>query len=63
MNQNAKTVVISGATAGIGLAAAKALARAGYFVIGIGRSEGKCTDAAAQVEAAVPVCAGEVFYR
>ena len=52
MSADTKTVVISGATAGIGLAAAKAYAREGYHVIGIGRSEHKCAESAAQVEAA-----------
>ena len=37
-----KTVVITGATSGIGLAAAKALAHRGYCVIGVGRTTERC---------------------
>ena len=37
-----KTVVITGATSGIGLAAAEALVKAGMFVIGVGRAPDRC---------------------
>ncbi|MGB7537442.1 MAG: SDR family NAD(P)-dependent oxidoreductase [Anaerolineales bacterium] len=37
-----KVIVITGATSGIGLAAAKQMASAGVVVIGIGRSEERC---------------------
>jgi NAD(P)-dependent dehydrogenase (short-subunit alcohol dehydrogenase family) len=37
-----KTIVVTGATSGIGLAAAQQLARAGVTVIGVGRSEERC---------------------
>jgi retinol dehydrogenase 12 len=37
-----KTVVVTGATSGIGLALAEALARGGAHVIGVGRSEERC---------------------
>jgi len=40
-----KTVVITGASSGIGLETARALARTGYHVIGIGRSEANCNRA------------------
>ncbi|NMB96679.1 MAG: SDR family NAD(P)-dependent oxidoreductase, partial [Clostridiaceae bacterium] len=41
-NLAGKTVVISGATSGIGLATAKEMAGYGAFVIGVGRSEQRC---------------------
>lgn len=41
-----KTVVITGATSGIGQAAAEQLARAGAWVIGVGRSPERCRAAA-----------------
>ncbi len=37
-----KTVLVTGATSGIGLALAEALARSGAHVIGVGRSEQRC---------------------
>jgi retinol dehydrogenase 12 len=40
-----KTMVVTGATSGIGLAAAEQLARAGVCVIGIGRSAERCRSA------------------
>ncbi|MBN1427217.1 MAG: SDR family NAD(P)-dependent oxidoreductase [Anaerolineae bacterium] len=40
-----KTIVITGATAGIGLAAARALAGRGAYVIGVGRSAERCGEA------------------
>jgi NAD(P)-dependent dehydrogenase (short-subunit alcohol dehydrogenase family) len=39
-----KTFVVTGATSGIGLAAAEALVRAGADVIGVGRSFERCRD-------------------
>ena len=41
-NMNTKIIVITGATAGIGLAAAKALAGMGSVVIGVGRTPERC---------------------
>ena len=41
-----KTIVVTGATSGIGLATASELARGGAHVIGIGRSPRRCADAA-----------------
>ncbi len=49
-----KTIVITGATSGIGYAAAKALASAGARVIGVGRSEQTCTDAKQRLLSEVP---------
>ncbi|HTX79254.1 MAG TPA: SDR family NAD(P)-dependent oxidoreductase, partial [Longilinea sp.] len=40
-----KTYVVTGATSGIGLATAEALARAGAGVIGVGRSVERCREA------------------
>lgn len=40
-----KTIVITGATAGIGLAAARELAGRGAHVIGVGRSAARCAEA------------------
>jgi NAD(P)-dependent dehydrogenase (short-subunit alcohol dehydrogenase family) len=47
----AKTIVITGATSGIGLAAAKALAAAGENVVIVGRSDTRARLAAAQTKA------------
>ncbi len=44
-NISGKTVVVTGATSGIGLAAAEALVRQGAFVIGVGRSAERCREA------------------
>jgi NAD(P)-dependent dehydrogenase (short-subunit alcohol dehydrogenase family) len=49
-----KTIVITGATAGIGLAAARALAGRGAYVIGVGRSVGRCGEARKAVLAECP---------
>lgn len=49
-----KTIVITGATAGIGLAAARALAARGAYVIGVGRSAGRCGEARQAVLADCP---------
>lgn len=46
-NLAGKNIMISGATSGIGLAAALCLVRAGSFVIGIGRSEARIRSAEA----------------
>jgi NAD(P)-dependent dehydrogenase (short-subunit alcohol dehydrogenase family) len=44
-----KTIVVTGATSGIGLATAEALARQGAQVIGVGRSAGRCQAAEQQL--------------
>ncbi len=49
-----KTIVITGATSGIGFAAAKALAATGAYVIGVGRTTKTCEDAKALLLKAVP---------
>jgi len=44
-----KTIVVTGATSGIGLAAARELAARGAWVIGVGRSEERCREAEVSV--------------
>lgn len=55
-NQNLlnKTVVITGATAGIGLAAAARLAGQGAWVIGVGREQSRCRQAEESIKAGCP---------
>jgi NAD(P)-dependent dehydrogenase (short-subunit alcohol dehydrogenase family) len=47
-----KVVMVTGATNGIGLEAARGLAAKGATIIGVGRNPQKCTDAANQIKAA-----------
>lgn len=49
-----KTFVVTGATSGIGLAAAEQLCGAGGFVIGVGRSAERCAAAERRIKAAQP---------
>jgi NAD(P)-dependent dehydrogenase (short-subunit alcohol dehydrogenase family) len=49
-----KTIVVTGATAGIGRAAAAALAARGAHVIGVGRSAARCGAAQQSIQAAAP---------
>lgn len=51
---NEKIVVITGATSGIGLAAARELAGRGAFVVAVGRSEQRCREAAESIEKECP---------
>jgi len=55
-----KTIVVTGATSGIGLATAEALARQGAEVIGVGRSPQRCQAAEQQLRGLNP--AGRVTY-
>jgi len=54
LSMQGKSVVVTGATAGIGLASAVALAREGALVIGVGRSPHRCVRAEAHIRQAVP---------
>src|SRR5512137_2337610 len=47
-----KVVMVTGATNGIGLEAAKVLAGMGAMIVGVGRNPQKCADAAQQIKAA-----------
>jgi len=47
-----KVMMVTGATNGIGLEAAKALAAKGATIVGVGRNPQKCADAARQIQAA-----------
>ncbi len=49
-----KTIVITGATSGIGRAAAQEMAARGWQVVGIGRSQEKCDAAVADISAKCP---------
>ncbi len=49
-----KTVLVTGATSGIGLQAAASLAELGASVIGVGRSPQRCRQAEASIRAAYP---------
>lgn len=49
-----KVAVITGASAGVGLAAATALAQQGWRVIGVGRDPSRTADAEAKLRAAAP---------
>lgn len=53
-NMEAKTVVITGATAGIGFATALQLAGQGAFVIGVGRALDRCNLAKQKISAQFP---------
>jgi NAD(P)-dependent dehydrogenase (short-subunit alcohol dehydrogenase family) len=49
-----RTIVITGATSGIGLAAARAFTQNGDFVLGVGRSDERCSKAIAAIRAEIP---------
>ena len=51
MNGTKKVAVVSGASAGIGKAAARALLQQGWRVIGVGRDPERCAAAAAELSA------------
>jgi NAD(P)-dependent dehydrogenase (short-subunit alcohol dehydrogenase family) len=54
MYNTGKIVVITGATSGIGLAAAKEMAARGAYVVGTGRSEERCKNAENEVRSSCP---------
>ena len=53
-NISEMTIVITGATSGIGFAAARKLANKGAFVIGVGRDEEKCSKACQKISEETP---------
>ncbi len=63
MKEQQRVAVISGASAGVGMAAAKALAALGWRVIGIGRDPGRCTAAEVEIRAAAAPGAAVHFIR
>src|SRR3546814_20720569 len=52
MTPQTRVAVVTGAVSGIGKSAAKALARQGWRVIGVGRDAARCAAAAAELRAA-----------
>ncbi|MGH6743784.1 SDR family NAD(P)-dependent oxidoreductase [Novosphingobium sp.] len=57
--QSGRVAVVTGASSGIGLETAKALARQGFRVIGVGRDAGRCAEAAAALAAEIGAGGGE----
>ena len=49
-----RTIVVTGATSGIGLAAVKELARRGAQILGVGRSEERCAAATEEIRGVDP---------